>query len=272
MGLPPDTYNVRYKSLFEEMKSDFDEFWATWSVRRARQLTEATGQRFDDARLPQYFTGDLSSRFVLVHLNPVWDQKPLAPGDWRATTDFDTYVETSLQFGTRMYGPASARTHRSRFDAKQITFLREFGLIEFVTEQTKDDRFINLQRAIDRKLQVELIPYGSASFSPSWFTSELLEPHFHRVLDVIATEERDYVLLCGTIFERLLPKGSNVEAVQRFRLIKRNGVPERMESRFANVSIPFEGRTISAGLAYSWARQGLPMASYAKEIVARYGH
>jgi hypothetical protein len=259
-----------YGSLLEEMRGEFDEFWETGSLRRARQLTEATGQRFDDARLPQYFTGDLNSGFVLVHLNPVWDERPLAQGDWRATTNFDTYLQTSLQFGTRMYGPASPRTHRSRFDAKQITFLREFGLIEFVAEQGKDDRFVNLQRAIDRKLQLELIPYGSASF-PRWFSQEMLQPHFHRVLDVIAAKERDYVLFCGTVFEELLPEGSDLGDIQRFRLLKGNGELERMESRFASVSIPFGAKMLRAGLAYSWARQGLPMASYAKEIVARYG-
>jgi hypothetical protein len=162
-------------------------------------------------------------------------------------------------------GRSSSRTHRSPFDHKQIRFLRPFGVIDFVNA----DQFLNLERVIDQKLQLELIPYASPTFFTTGFTPTILRPHLERLIDVIRARPRDYVIFCGRVFERLLPK-SAIVAEHAFKLRKNDGSLERQTSRFAIVQLHVNGETITAGLAHSWARQGIPMRSYAERIVELY--
>ena len=167
-----------------------------------------------------------------------------------------------------MYGPGASRTHRSQFDHKQIQFLEPFGVIDFVEEDGEEDRFTNLERALDRKLQLELIPYGSNSFTARGLSRDLLKPHYDRLMSVITAKPRDYVIFCGAVFERLM--GPNVARERRFRLEKSDGSKTKDEYRFANLRLPYGDAEIKAGLALSWARQGIPMSRYTEAVRDRY--
>jgi hypothetical protein len=251
------------------MRADLEEFLATGTVSGARRLTVATGQHFSADRLPQFFTGDLDAPVVLVHLNPKQAKVPMPPPAWQATIQtLEDYFDCYRHFGARMYGPSSPRTHRSRFDHKQIWFLRPLDVIDFVPGHSRADRYINLERVIDHKLQLELVPYGSASFSARGFTPAVLGPHLGRILSTIATMPRWYVLFCGAVFTPLL--GEHVTRWHEFHLPKNDGTLERQRSSFASLLLPHEGGHIRAGLAPSWARQGIPMAAYAEEIRSHY--
>jgi hypothetical protein len=262
-------YAERYAPLLSEIRADLEEFLATGTVSRARQLTAATGQRFSADRLPQFFTGDLDAPVVLVHLNPKQAKVPTPPPAWQATVrTLKDYFDWYRHFGARMYGPSSPRTHRSPFDHKQIRFLRPLDVIDFVQERSRDDRFTNLERVIDDKLQLELVPYGSVSFSTHGFTPVVLAPHFDRILSTIATVPRHYVLFCGAVFKPLLRE--HITRWHDFHLRRKDGTLGRQRSCFANLLLPYKGGWIRAGLAQSWARQGIPMAAYAQEVRSRY--
>ena len=184
------------------MRADLAEFLATGSIDGARRLTAATGQHFNADRLPQFFTGDLDAPVVLMHLNPKQANGPIPipmqSSEWQTTArSLAGYFDACRYFGARMYGPSSRRTHRSPFDHKQLRFLRPLGVIDFVQERCRTDRFVNLERAVDDKLQLELVPYGSASFAARGFTPAVLAPHLSRVLSTIAPVPRRYVLFCG---------------------------------------------------------------------------
>jgi hypothetical protein len=262
-------YAERYAPLLSEMRSDVEEFLATGNIRRARELTAATGQRFDADRLPQFFTGDLDGPVVLVHLNPKQAKVRRPPPAWQDTVQtLEDYLEWYRHFGERMYGRCSPRTHQSPFDLKQIRFLQPLRVIDFVEERSCDDRFTNLERVIDYKLQLELVPYGSVSFSTHGFTPEVLAPHLNRILSTIAVVPRRYVLFCGAVFRPLLKK--YVTRRHQFHLRKNDGTLERQSSSFANLLLPYQGGSIRAGLAQTWPRQGIPMAAYAEEVQSRY--
>jgi hypothetical protein len=123
-------------------------------------------------------------------------------------------------------------------------------------------------RVVDHKLQLELVPYGSASFSARGFTPAVLAPHFDRILATIAVVPRRYVLFCGAVFKPLLSE--HVTRWHEFHLRKNDGTLTRQRATFANLLLPHHGGYLQAGLAQSWARQGIPMAAYAEEIRARY--
>lgn len=262
-------YAQRYTPLLSAMQADLQEFRATGIVSRARRLAEVAGQHFNADQLPLYFTGDPDGSVVLVHLNPKQANAPgQVPGWLTGVRTFAEYFDACRHFGSRMYGPSSPRIHRSRFDHKQIRFLRPLGVIDFIPEHRRADRFANLERVVDRKLQLELVLYSSASFSTHGFTPKVLEPHLGRVLSTIVTVPRRYVLFCGAVFTPLLSQ--YVTSWHEFRLRKKDGTLERQRSSFANLLLPYQGGYVRAGLAQSWARQGIPMTADAEQIRSRY--
>ena len=262
-------YAERYAPLVAEMRAGLEEFLATGTISGALRLTTATGQHFNADRLPQFFTGDLDAPVVLVHLNPKQANAPAELTGWQTTArTLEDYFDWCRHFGARMYGPSSPRTHRSPFDHKQIRFLQPLGAIDFAQEHSRADRFTNLERAVDHKLQLELVPHGSASFSARGFAPEVLAPHFGRILATIAVVPRRYVLFCGAVFRPQLRE--HVTRWHEFHLRKNDGTLTRQRAAFANLLLPYEGGYLRAGLAQSWARQGIPMAAYAEEVRARY--
>jgi len=228
------------------------------TVQGARALAASSGQHLNHNVFPMFFTGDLYAEFVLVHLNPKQDEdhSELHAGRFEFES-FADYFEGHHRVGAHHYGPDAPGRHYARFDAKQVVFARPFGVIDFVEETTPAARLVNLERVVDRKLQMELIPYRSPNFRTSRFTVPLIRGHFDRVLRVISHKPRRYVLFCGGAFEP--PLRHAVVNEHEFRLTRKDGQPDGMQSRFANLRIPFDGRVVSAGLCHSWPRQGLPM-------------
>jgi hypothetical protein len=258
-----EIYKDKYRHLLEEIRVDLDELGAIGTIRRATDLSRNTGQCFSAAEYPQYFVGDLDASFVLVHLNPKGIINPPArfSGHVQSLTE---YVAAFSKFGNRMYGASSGRLHRSPFDHKQIRFLRPFDVIDFVEERGSGDRYINLERVIDRKLQLELIPYASPTFSSTGLSEQVLRPHYERMMSVIAARDRKYVMFCGSVFEPILRK--YIIASFEFVLPKVDGGSSRSKSRFSTLRLPYGGKVFEAGLAPSWARQGINMRAYGQKI------
>jgi len=265
-------YEARYPRLMSDMREAWEQLAGGGKLRGALELESATGEPFDADALPQFFTGDLDARFVLVHLNPKQHDTPWARNHSKASS-FEEYVLAQRWFGRRHYGPGASAWHSS-FDHKQIRFLQPFGLIEFVAHDEDGRRasLINLERVVDQKLQLELIPYASSAFR----TNELkrvrgmLEVHYERMVSVITAAPRDYVIFCGSIFEDLLDRQVLDRRPHAFLLKKADGTPMRQKSRFSVITLRTPSGNITAGIAHSWARQGIPMRAYAEEIKARY--
>jgi hypothetical protein len=183
-------------ALLQSIETDLADLREHGRMRAAADLSFAAGQSFNTATLPQYFTGDFTAPVVLVHLYP--KQADAADSVWTGPVPtLEQYLDAYQYFGRYKYGPDSPRTHRSRFDHKQIRFLRAFNVIDFVPVGDPDARYTNLQRCIDHKLQLELVPYGSDNFRLYGRAADALAGHFARLLDVIAEHERSHVLFCG---------------------------------------------------------------------------
>ncbi|EQD53610.1 hypothetical protein B1B_10143, partial [mine drainage metagenome] len=166
-----------------------------------------------------YFTGTFESKFVLVHLNPKLSER-LAKAQYPS---FDAYLDAHRRFGYHHW--EKDPTYRSAFDHKQVRFLRPFGVIDFVPDSVPGHERTNPARALDKKLQLELIPYATPTFANRDFSTSVLTPHLERVLGAIAAYRRDYVIFCGAVFDRLLNRSGLVVARQdhHFRLPTTNG-------------------------------------------------
>jgi hypothetical protein len=255
----------RYGPLFAEIRGDLDELVDTGRMSRALWLTEVTGEHLNATTMPAFFFGDLDADFVLVHLNPKQPNfDATQPADRPQIDSFEKYFDAFRHFGEHAYGPRSSGEHKSPFDHKQIRFLRPFEVIAF-GEDTRE----NLRRVVDAKLQLELVPYGSSTFSAHHFPPQALHEHFARVMNVIAARPRRYVIFCGAVFARLLPADTVIDE-DAFHLMKTDGTPSAAQARFATVHIPWKGHEITAGLAHTFAQQGINMASYGAAVRARY--
>ena len=253
------------------MRDDIEEFVATRKMQKALDLTDQTRQHFNHNEYPHYFTGKLDANVVLVHLNPRQAKNDADTyGGTLWWSNFEEYFDYFQHFGGIRYGKQSGRSHKSPFDHKQIRFLRPFNVIDFVDAANKEDVYTNLERVIDNKLQLELIPYGSESFSTRGFTPDIVRPYMERVLDVVSAYPREYILFCGRIFDDLLQPYVSESETFIFKLTKNSGEPSKNSARFARLDLEYKGTKIKAGLASSFAQQGIPMADYGKQCSLLY--
>lgn len=253
-------------ALLADCRADVEELIATGRISRAAELAERTGMDLDPACFPMYFTGAFESRLVLVHLNPKLSPRLGGP----RFDGFDEYFDAHRRFGYHHWGQDP--TYRSAFDHKQVRFLRPFGVIDFLPGEDPAAKRRNAELAIDAKLQMELVPYPSPTFPTQRFGGEVLRAHLERVLAVAAAYERDYVLFCGAVFDDLLERSGLVRSRHdhRFRLPTKNGT-SKGEYQFSNVTVEHQGQPVRAGVARSFATQGLPMAAYGEACHALYG-
>ena len=222
--------------------------------------------KFDATYNPMYFTGEFESPIVLVHLNPKLSQE-LADHPY---SDFNDYCVKHRAFGFFHWGLDPA--YYSPFDLKQVRFLRPFDAIDFRPETEAGHLRVNAAMACDQKLQLELIPYVSQTFETAKFSMAVLEPHFARVLAAINAYPRKYVLFCGAIFDDLIEKSGLLthRKNHRFHLPTKSG-RSKNEYQFSNVEISLDGVNVRAGIARSFAIQGLPMDAYGSACSKLYG-
>lgn len=266
-------YERRYGALFSDMREDWQHLKRAGKVARAEELTKETGEPFRGDIPPQYFVGDLDATFVLVHLNPKEGTRPGSEGTVvLPRDDFDDYFLAQRWFGRDHYGPG-AKPWKSPFDHKQVRFLAPFGVIDFSHESPAGKKKAeDLERVIDRKLQLELIPYASPSFRTERVlrAESLVNAHYERVLAVITATPRRYVIFCGQVFDRLLKPQIVARHDHFFQLAKADGTHMRQRSRFSKVTLQTRHGELEAGIAQSFARQGMPMREYGREIQAAY--
>ena len=252
--------------LLEEAFTDVEEVLDHRPVSHAVQLKKVTGLPFQTMQFPMYFTGAFESPLVVVHLNPKFSTRLNNPG----FSSFADYYDHHRRFGH--YHWEKDKTYRSQFDHKQVRFLRPFGVIPFVNESELGGDRINAALVCDRKLQLELVPYASPDFPAHKLPAEELDRHFERVLGVIAAFPRQYVLFCGAMFDDLLDRSGRRTSYEPhlFHLETKAGT-SKGQYRFSNVVIRFGEGSITAGVARSFATQGLPMRAYGAKCHELYG-
>ncbi len=268
------TYNPFYASIRE----DVETYLTTGHMPKAEDLARQTGENFCPYTMPMFFTGNLDADFVLVHLNPKGPSKCTPAEDFKKFSNFEEYLHWHASFGYVNY--IMNKRHKSPFDAKQIRFINPFDVIPFEDEgedskQGEDSvRSRNLQRVMDEKLQLELIPYASPSFNTNLFKPEHIEPHIERILFTISRRHRKYTLFCGKIFEILFAKSTKYTSAilpsHTFHLTKNNGLPTKNTASFTPVTLKYQDIEIRAGIANSFAQQGIPMQEYGKQCKHLY--
>ena len=265
---PPVEVPEAIGELLDDMRADIEELHTARTISRARALSARIGVPLNDSTYPVYFTGDLSSHVVLVHHNPT--QRANNAGRYQggfAHAGFDEYLEEHRRYGH--YHWEIGEEQPSPVDYKQMRFLRHWGLSDLVDGDTRAEQRANVARAVDQRLQLELIPYGSPKFPAEPLPAEALAPLYDRLMGVIAAYPRNFVILCGPVLETVLAPYVVARDDHRFRLPTSTGT-SRAEYRFSNLLLETGSGPVPVGLAPHFASPGVPMDAYGAACRERY--
>jgi hypothetical protein len=264
---PPAEVPDAILAFLDEIRADIDELHETRVLSRAKELSRRSGVAVNHNTYPVYFTGDVRSRVVLVHHNPVQraNDAERYEGGFEYE-NFDSYLEHHTRFGHHRWEVGEEQP--SPVDYKQARFLRHWGIGEPVGETPAEQRS-DVARAVDRRLLLELVPYGSPKLPADALPAGVLGPLYERLMRVITAYPRDFVVLCGPVLEPLLAPYIVDRDDHRFRLPTSTGV-SRAEYGFRNLLLEFDGGQIPVGLAPHFANPGVPMDAYGAACRERY--
>jgi hypothetical protein len=261
-------------AYIQHIESTFNEWSSIGHCSEAVALNQKIGEEYFCTSNPHFFTGNFEAPLVLVHLNPKRDKNKITghykhelPNELKSPIlDFDSYLNFYRNFGSIHYGKEKLDKHSSPFDHKQVRFLRPFGVLPFT-----DDVQQNLEIVIDQKLQLELIPYGSADFNSHKIGVDLLRPFLIRLFDALNHAHRDYIIFCGKVFEKILIPMSIKSKRHNFYLTKVDGTTTKSPFQLINLEVNFNGKQTCCAIAPQFAKQGYPVEAYGKKVFELYG-
>lgn len=261
------------KLFFKNIKQNFIEWEVNGFCKEAKNLNSLVGEEYFCVSNPHFFTGKFDSELVLVHLNPKRNKDKftnsfkLSKPSECGFNSLEDYLNYYQNFGKINYGSNSSRKHKSPFDHKQIRFLNPLKILPFSTT----DIYYNLETVIDAKLQIELIPYGSEDFDYNKVGIDNIKPFIDRVLDLISSSSRMYVIFCGAVFDKVLKQYVIEKKSHLFKLIKKDGTLTLNYFELINIKLQYNNKIISCAVAPQFAKQGYPVEEYGKKIKQLYG-
>ena len=236
---------------------------------------------FSTKGLPGYYCGDREAKTVLVMLNP---GKDVGKADADLIKDV-TFLKmqgvndiTGFHQGCRNYGHID-RARPDNFDLKQAFFLHKWpkdsgitfpkGFCPDSVGQTLLDAKENV---LTQKLQLELIPYASSSFS-SFQKSKLplVVPYVESLFNELFSKDRKYVIFCSKKFESVFQEynKSNPGSVIVNRVQNQwKPVGRKISGSCSKVIINYQGKSMKALIANTFPHQALPNA---KALMEDYG-
>lgn len=247
------------------MELTFNQWKDNGYCNEAHLLNKKVGIDYFDTANPHFFTGDINSELVLIHLNPKRNKS-----DWNSKCEhenFQSYWHWHEKYGNIHYGKESKRSHKSLFDHKQIRFLKPFDLLPI----NNIDKYQNLENVIDLKLQLELVPYGSPDFSFHKIGIKNLNPFIDNLLSIIKEAPRKYIIFCGRVFEHVLNDFIQDKTTHSFKLTKKDGTLTKSNFQVTNIKIGKGDSKITASIAPQFAKQGYPVVEYGIKVKELYG-
>ena len=205
----------------------------------------------------------------MVQLNPKRDKPDIV--NYPIYKSFDEYSEYFSNFGEKNYNMNTK--YSSKFDDKQLRFLKKLDVLPFVDEKNESDNKENLAISIDKKLQIELIPFGSSDFDFRKINDlSIMKKHFERTLNLISEYERKYVLFCGAVFRDtdILKGYIKIQKQDKFKLIKKDGSFTKTEFEVINILINYDNKNTKAAILPQFALQGAPVDKYAEKVKELY--
>jgi hypothetical protein len=134
-----------------------------------------------------------------------------------------------------------------------------------------NDNYENLRLAIDNKLQLELVPYGSPDFNRGQIGQNNVKPFVDDIIKVIGSAPRKFVVFCGKVFPDLLEPFAHTLKKHKFRLLKNDKGQTKSHFEIINIDLQCEGmEPIRACIAPQFPKQGYPVGRYGEKLAELY--
>lgn len=275
-------------TLDDRIKKDLDDLYNKGEIDGAKALdgliTAKNGQTsFATKALPCYYWGDRSAKTVLVMLNPGEDVSKannnlkceLNRRSMKNAADITMYNDWSVNYGHY------DKNRHDNFDLKQAFFLREWkntgiSLPQGLCAQSTKQMLLSAKESVlVQKLQLELIPYASSSFSNfvKGKISSVL-PFVETLLDEIFSQEREYIIFCSRKFEGVFrafnehnkQQNRNINVKSTYHDTQLPGLSKKVSCCILDIN--YYGQNKKAVIANTFPRQDI---TNAYEAMAAYG-
>jgi hypothetical protein len=273
-------------TIDQRIVKDLNELNTMGEIQDAKKLDglikAKVGQTsFATKALPGYYAGNRDAKTVMVMLNPGVDvdkangnlMADIQKRSMKDVEDLDNYHKWSVNYGHEDKG------RKDNFDLKQAFFLNkwigtEISLPNCLSvdsdRQTKQDA---KEIVLTQKLQMELIPYGSSSFSAlNHKKLDLIVPFVETLFEEIFLREDRYVIFCSRLFEDVFKKYNEKypDSVE-FKRNNNEWKPFRGDSKPGHcigLIITHNGKKMKALIANTFPRQDLQNAY---DLMEAYG-
>ena len=236
---------------------------------------------FATRALPGYYAGDRKAKTVLVMLNPGMDvdkandnlKCDICKRSMKNAADIENYHQWCVEYGH------IDRNRLDNFDLKQAFFLHKWkdtgiSLPNNLCVNSKNDKdtLLNAKEAVlTQKLQIDLIPYASSSFSA--FNKKMLSltvPFVETLFDEIFSQDRNYVVFCSKKFEAVFKEYNKVhQGAIDFVATESQIIPgSKINGSCSIVLIHHQNKTVKALIANTFPNQALPNAYH---LMEKYG-
>ena len=236
---------------------------------------------FATRALPGYYAGDRKAKTVLVMLNPGMDvdeandnlKCDICKRSMKNAADIENYHKWCVEYGH------IDRSRLDNFDLKQAFFLHNWkdtgiSLPENLCASPKSGKQTLLdakEAVLTQKLQMDLIPYASSSFST--LNNNLLSltiPFVETLFDEIFSQDRNYVVFCSKKFETVFKEYNKVhQGAIDFVATESQIIPgSKINGSCSIVLIHHQNKTVKALIANTFPNQALPNAYH---LMEKYG-
>jgi len=236
---------------------------------------------FATRALPGYYAGDRKAKTVIVMLNPGMDVEEandnlkcdICKRSMKNAADIENYHKWCVEYGH------IDRSRLDNFDLKQAFFLHNWkdtgiSLPENLCASPKSGKQTLLdakEAVLTQKLQMDLIPYASSSFST--LNNNLLSltiPFVETLFDEIFSQDRNYVVFCSKKFEAVFKEYNKVhQGAIDFVATESQIIPgSKINGSCSIVLIHHQNKTVKALIANTFPNQALPNAYH---LMEKYG-
>lgn len=228
---------------------------------------------FATKALPGYYTGKRDAKTVMIMLNPGMDvdkangnlKCDICKHSMKNAADIENYHKWCAEYGL------IDRGRQDNFDLKQAFFLHNWkdtgiSLPENLSANPKSDEQTLLdakEAVLTQKLQLELIPYASSSFSRfNMEKIELVFPFVDTLFDEIFSHDRNYVIFCSRKFEHVLKEyDKKHKGTICFKgTYSQQIAGSKINGSCSKICIHYNNKSLNAIIANTFPNQALPNA------------
>ena len=217
------------EKLDDRIREDLTFLFQGKEIERAVDLSRNMEMPFSTRGEPAHFFGDRNASTVMVMLNPGCDAKEAdkkfkeVSKNWNRKSlgaFIKSYKQTKIK-GTKC---ESEKGKLDSFDVKQSVFLKSwYGCeIDFPKDyESKENKLKACECVLQQKLQLELVPFASRTFTLNANQRKYLIPYLNDCLEEIFSKERKYVVFCGRIFEQLFKDACTKKIIDNLTIDKK---------------------------------------------------